>query len=51
MIVLTTAQSPSDAASNPPPTDESVLRKPIDPAVLTRVLSAAVRRHGGSGQT
>ena len=50
IIVLTTAQTPSDAASNPPPTDESVLRKPVDPAVLTRVLSAAVRRHGGGGK-
>jgi CheY-like chemotaxis protein len=50
MIVLTGAQGMPDAASNPPPTDDSVLRKPVDPGVLARVVSAAVRRHGRGGK-
>jgi signal transduction histidine kinase len=50
MIVLTGAQGTTDATSNPPPTDDSVLRKPVDPGVLARVVSAAVRRHGRGGK-
>jgi two-component system, cell cycle sensor histidine kinase and response regulator CckA len=51
VVALAAAQPGADQPADASNADESVLRKPVDPGVLARVLSAAVRGHGRPGGT
>jgi FixJ family two-component response regulator len=50
MIVMTSAQDSRDPRVTAAGAEDLLLRKPVDPAVLARVLSKATRRNSRAGK-